>query len=146
MVEHCFWRLSRTLHHAINERHFEEVEALIDEEVDWALYGPIDMFPFFGPRGGKLAVLDVIRQIASRVQIRGFERETTMLGVDTAASMVRYCMIERHSDRSISLRVVQFAQFKAGRLINMRVLVDTFDLVEQALGRQIQLSKATCTW
>ena len=32
--------------------------------VEWAIYGPIDMFPFFGSRSGKAAVLGVIRQIA----------------------------------------------------------------------------------
>lgn len=103
------------------------------------------MFPFFGPRHGKLAVLDLIRQIAARVQVRRFERETIILGVDTAASMPRYYMTERHSEKSISLRVAQFAQFKAGRLINMHVLADTLDLVEQALGRQTHVSKATRT-
>ncbi|MDO9060859.1 MAG: ketosteroid isomerase, partial [Bradyrhizobium sp.] len=34
-----------------------------------------------------------------------------------------------------------FTQFKAGRLFNIRVVVDTLDLVEQALGRPIHLPK-----
>ena len=33
------------------------------------------------------------------------------------------------------------AQFKAGRLRSMRVLIDTFDLIEQALGAPIHLPK-----
>lgn len=143
MAEHSFWRFSRTLHRAINDRHLEDIEALLDEEVDWTIYGPIDMFPFLGTRYGKRAVLDVIREISDNVQIRRFERDTTMLGVDSAASMLRGSLTARQSDKSISLRVAQFAQFKAGRLISMRVLVDTFDLVEQALGRQIHLPKMT---
>ncbi|MFB6418730.1 MULTISPECIES: nuclear transport factor 2 family protein [Bradyrhizobium] len=141
MAEHSFWRFSRTLHRAINDRHFEDIEALLDEEVDWALYGPIDMFPFLGARHGKHAVLDVIREISDNVQIRRFDRERTMLGVDSAASMLRCSLAARKSDKSISLRAAQFAQFKAGGLISMRVLVDTFDLVEQALGRKIHLPK-----
>jgi ketosteroid isomerase-like protein len=143
MAEHSFWRFSRTLHRAINDRHFEDIEALLDEEVDWALYGPIDMFPFLGARHGKHAVLDVIREISDNVQIRRFDRERTMLGLDSAASMLRCSLAARQSDKSISLRAAQFAQFKAGRLISMRVLVDTFDLVEQALGRQLHLPKMT---
>jgi hypothetical protein len=39
------------------------------------------------------------------------------------------------------MRLAHFAQFKAGRLSSIRVLVDTFDLVEQALGRPIHLPK-----
>lgn len=143
MAEHSFWRFSRTLHRAINDRHLDDIEALLDEEVDWTLYGPIDMFPFLGARHGKHAVLDVIREISDNVQVRRFDRETTMLGVDSAASMLRCSLTARQSDKSISLRAAQFARFKGSRLVSMRVLVDTFDLIEQALGRQIHLPKMT---
>ena len=143
MTEHSLWRFSRALHHAINDRHFEDIEGLIDDDVDWAIYGPIDMFPFLGARQGKDAVLDVIRQIADNFRVRRFDRETIMLGVDSASSMLRYSLTALDSDKPISLRVAQFAQFRAGRLINMRVLIDTFDLVEQALGRPIHLPKMT---
>ncbi|MDA9445720.1 nuclear transport factor 2 family protein [Bradyrhizobium sp. CCBAU 21360] len=141
MEEHCFWRFSRTMHRAINERRLDDLEVLIDEEIDWSLYGPIDMFPCLGVRHGKRAVLDVIRNLAEIVQIRRFDRETTMLGMDRAASMLRCFLVLRNSDRPISLRVAQFARFKAGRLVDMRVLVDTFELVEQALGRSIHLPR-----
>lgn len=86
-------------------------------------------------------MLDVIRQIADNFRVRRFDRETILLGVDSASSMLRYSLTALDSDKPISLRVAQFAQFKAGRLLNMRVLVDTFDLVEQALGRPIHLPK-----
>lgn len=143
MTEHSLWRFSRAWQRAINDRHFEDIAALIDEDVDWAVYGPIDMFPFFGARQGKSAVLEVIRQIADNFSIRRFDRETVMLGVDTAASMLRYSLTALDSDKPIALRVAEFAQFRAGRLVNMRVLVDSFDLVEQALGRQIHLPRMT---
>ncbi|MEZ2142453.1 nuclear transport factor 2 family protein [Bradyrhizobium sp. DN5] len=141
MTEHSLWRFSRALHRAINDRHFSDLEALIDEDIEWALYGPIDMFPFLGARQGKDAVLDVIRQLADNFHVRRFDRESIMLGVDSAASMLRYSLTALDSNKPISLRVAQFAQFRAGKLVSMRVLVDTFDLVEQALGRAIHLPK-----
>lgn len=143
MTEHSLWRFSRALHRAINDRQFEDIEALIDEDVEWALYGPIDMFPFLGARQGKEAVLDVIRQVADNFHVRRFDRESIMLGVDSAASMLRYSLTALDSSKPISLRVAQFAQFRAGKLASMRVLIDTFDLVEQALGRAIHLPKMT---
>ncbi len=141
MTEHSLWRFSRALHRAINERRHEDLEALIDDDVDWAIYGPIDMFPFLGARRGKEAVLEVIRQIADNVRVHRFDRESIMLGVDSASSMLRYSLTMLDSSKPISLRVAHFAQFKAGRLASIRVLVDTFDLVEQALGRPIHLPK-----
>src|SRR5215468_3875363 len=143
MTEHSLWRFSRALHSAINDRHFEDIEALIDEDIDWAVYGPIDMFPFLGARQGKSAVLDVIRQIADNFHVRRFDRESVMLGVDSAASMLRYSLTALDSEKPIALRVAEFAQFKGDRLIKMRVLVDTFDLVEQALGHPIHLPRMT---
>ena len=141
MTEHSLWRFSRALHRAINERQNEDLAALIDDDVDWAIYGPIDMFPFFGARRGKAAVIEVIRQIADNVRIHRFDRESIMLGVDSAASMLRFSLTALDSSKPISLRLAHFAQFKAGRLLNIRVVVDTFDLVEQALGHPIPLPK-----
>ncbi|MGY3548143.1 nuclear transport factor 2 family protein [Bradyrhizobium sp. USDA 4469] len=143
MTEHSLWCFSRALHRAINDRHFEDIETLIDEDVEWAIYGPIDMFPFLGARQGKAAVLQVIRQLADNFRVRRFDRESIMLGIDSASSMLRYSLTALDSDKPISLRVAQFAQFRADRLVSMRVLVDTFDLVEQALGRAIHLPRMT---
>jgi ketosteroid isomerase-like protein len=141
MTEHSLWRFSRALHRAINERQFDDIAAVIDDDIDWAIYGPIDMFPFLGARRGRAAVLEVIRQIADNVRVHRFDRETIMLGVDSASSMLRYSLTMLDSNKPISLRIAHFAQFKAGRLSSIRVLLDTFDLVEQALGRPIHLPK-----
>ena len=141
MTEHSLWRFSRAMHHAINERQRDDLEALIDDDVDWAIYGPIDMFPFLGARRGKEAVIDVIRQIADNIRVHRLDRESIMLGVDSAASMIRYSLTALDSNKPISLRLAHFAQFKAGRLLNIRVVLDTFDLVEQALGRPIHLPR-----
>jgi ketosteroid isomerase-like protein len=141
MTEHSLWRFSRALHRAVNERQHQDLEALIDDDVDWAIYGPIDMFPFFGARRGKAAVLAVIRQIADNIRVHRFDREQVMLGADSASSMMRYSLTLLDVNKPISLRLAQFAQFKEGRLASIRILVDTFDLVEQALGHPIHLPR-----
>jgi hypothetical protein len=45
------------------------------------------------------------------------------------------------ANRAISLRLAHFAHFKDGQLRRLRVLVDSADLVEQALGRPIHLPR-----
>jgi ketosteroid isomerase-like protein len=146
MTEHSLWRFSRAFNRAINERRPEDLEALIDDDVDWTIYGPIDMFPFLGARRGKAAVLEVCRQIADNVRILRHDRETVMLGVDSAATMLRYSLTALDTNKPISLRLAHFAQFKAGRLLSIRIILDTFDLVEQALGRPIHLPKFASTY
>ena len=49
--------------------------------------------------------------------------------------------IQIASGQPISIRIAIFATFDAGRLTSLRAVIDTFDLVEQALGRQIHLPK-----
>jgi ketosteroid isomerase-like protein len=141
MMEHSLWRFSRALHGAINEGLFADIENLIDEDVDWAIHGPVDMFPFLGARRGKVAVLDVCRQISENVRVRRFDRESIMLGEESAASMMRYSLTTLDSNKPISVRLAHFARFRAGRLLNIRVLLDTYELVEQALGHPIHLPK-----
>src|SRR3954471_23843597 len=141
MTEHSLWRFSRALHRAVNERQLGEIEALIDEDVQWSIHGPVEMFPFLGARRGKAAVLEVIRQIAEKVRVHRFDRESIMLGVDTAASMMRYSLTSTACNRPISLRLAHCAQFRAGRLSRIRVVIDSFDLVEQALGQPLHLPR-----
>jgi ketosteroid isomerase-like protein len=141
MTEHSLWRFSRALHRAINERHYAELEDVLDEDVVWTIHGPTEMFSFLGARRGKAAVIEVIRQIADNLRVHRFDRESIMLGADSAASMMRYSLTALDSNKPVSLRLAHFAQFKANRLVSIRVLVDTFDLVEQTFGRPIHLPK-----
>ena len=55
--------------------------------------------------------------------------------------MLRFSLTLLDVNKPISLRVAHFAQFKAGRLVNIRILVDTFDLVGQTLGHPINLPR-----
>lgn len=139
MTEHSLWRFVRALHRAINERQMQDLYELIDENVDWAIYGPIDMFPFLGARRGKTAVMEVCQTLADNIRIHRTDRESVMLGDETASSLIKCTLTARDSNKPISIRLAQFVQFKDGKLSSLRALVDTFDLVEQALGRQIEL-------
>ncbi|WP_458757933.1 nuclear transport factor 2 family protein [Afipia sp. TerB] len=141
MTEHSLWRLSRAIHRALNDNKFDELDSVLDDQIEWTLYGPVDMFGFAGTHRGKAAVIGIIRQISDLFRVIRFDRETVMLGEESAATLVRYSLTAKGSNQSVSVRLAQFAQFKSGRLASMRVLVDTFDLVEQVLGRQIHLPK-----
>src|SRR6201996_8007967 len=112
MTEHSLWRFSRALHAAINDRQFDDLAAALDDDVDWAIYGPIDMFTFLGARRGKEAALDVVKHIAENVRVHRFHREPIILGVDSASPMMRYSRTSLEPSKPISLRVAHFAQFR----------------------------------
>ena len=74
------------------------------------------MFPFFGARRGKNAVLEVIKQIADNVRVHRFDRESVMLGEDSAASMMRYSLTALDCQQADQPAAGALRQFKAGRL------------------------------
>lgn len=141
MTEHSLWRFARALQQALHERQTDQLETVLDDNIDWAIYGPIDMFAFFGTRRGKKAVIETIGQIAEAIRLHRFDRESILLSEESAASLMRYSLTPANSNTPISIRVAQFAQFRGGRLTSLRAVIDTFDLVEQTLGRQIHLPK-----
>ena len=53
--------------------------------------------------------------------------------------MIRYSLTALDANKPISLRVAHFARFKDGQLTSLRVVVDTFDLVEQTVSYPIHL-------
>ena len=57
-----------------------------------------------------------------------------MLGTDQASSMLRYSLTVLDTNKPVRVRLAHFAQFRDGKLSRMRILIDTYDLVEQAFG------------
>lgn len=142
MAEHSLWAFARALRDALENRETEHLAALLDDDVDWAIFGPIDMFPFLGARHGKEAVIDVLMQIADNFRLNKFDRELTILGDDSASTLVKCSFTANDNDKPVSLRLANFVRFSKGRLAKLRVVMDTFDLVEQTLGRPINLPLA----
>ena len=48
-------------------------------------------------------------------------------------------LIQRATNRMLRFRIVNFLRWKDGRLIEFREFINSFDAVEQALGRELQL-------
>jgi ketosteroid isomerase-like protein len=68
------------------------------------------------------------------------EKETLLVDGDNAAALVRLNAIDTRTGRTLSLRLALFARFSGGKLMSLKALFDSFDAVEQALGRHIDLS------
>lgn len=119
----------------------DAVAPMIADEIDWAVFGPIDMFSFLGPRRGKIEVLDTFRQIVGSLNLNRIERERTLLAENQASALLRCTFTLRETGRNLALRLAHFTQFADGRVTSFRVTLDTFDMVQQALGEEIQLPR-----
>jgi len=121
------------------KRDIERVVAILADDVDWLVQGPIDVFPFLGQRHGKAAVLEGYREIARKLEVTGYEVERLLVDGDCAAALIRITAIVVMTGKVMSIRTSQFSRFRDGKLVEMRAVLDSFDMVEQTIGRPLDV-------
>jgi ketosteroid isomerase-like protein len=142
MTEETMRGFTRAFCDALAANEPQRIAPFLDDDVEWTVFGPVDLFPFFGHRRGKAAVLAMCSEIAACLQLRSCEKESTLTDGSKIAALVRVNALYVRSGRIVSLRLAQFADFRDGKLVRLRALFDSFDAAEQALGRQIDLPAA----
>jgi ketosteroid isomerase-like protein len=129
----------KTLYEAYAARDLDRVASVIHDDIEWIIHGPVQVFPFQGPRRGKAQVLDVLGAIAKDYELERYVPEIVVVEGDRAAVMSDAAFLQRATNRTLSLRLADFLRFHDGRLIEFREFTDTFDAVEQALGKWIEV-------
>ena len=127
------------LYDAYGRRDFDRVAALIHDDIDWVIYGPVAVFPFAGPRRGRAAVLQAMAGIAEHYSLESYKLEIMIVDGDRAAVMSDVSFIQRATNRTLRFRLANFLRIQDGCVIEFREFANTFDVVEQALGRELQL-------
>ena len=127
------------LYGAYARQDFEQIAAGIHEDIDWVIYSPISVFPFAGPRRGRAAVLAAMVEIGETYALEYYKNETIVVDGDRAAVMSDVKFIQRATQRTMRFRVANFLRFKDGKLIEFREFANSFDVVEQALGRELNI-------
>lgn len=130
------------LYKAYGEGDSDRVAALIHNDIEWIIHGPVQVFPFQGPRHGKTAVLEVLGAIGKDYVLESHKPEVVIVEGDRAAVLANVAFVQRATNRTLRLRLVNFLRFKDGQLIEFREFMDTFDAVEQALGTWLQVPAA----
>lgn len=129
----------RELYDAYARRDFERVATFLHDEIDWVIYAPIAVFGFAGPRHGRAAVLQALEAIAENYALETYRPEIVVVEDERAAVMSDVSFRQRATDRTLRFRVADFLRFEDGRVIEFREFLDSFDAVEQALGRELEL-------
>jgi ketosteroid isomerase-like protein len=123
----------------------EKIAGIIDDDVDWIIYAPSEAFSFAGARRGKPAVLEALGSIAKEYALERHEPQVVIVDGDRAAVMSDVAFTQRATGRLLRMRVANFLRFRDGKLIEFREFNDTFDAVEQALGRWLDIGLPRAT-
>jgi ketosteroid isomerase-like protein len=140
MAETTIRPIVEAFYRASAERDIAGAIALIDDNVDWLVQGPVDVFAFFGQRRGKAAVLDGYLEVARKLDVTGYDVEALLVEGDRAAAMIRLTSIVRATGKVMTVRTSQFSRFRAGKMVEMRAVLDSYDMVEQTIGRVLDLT------
>jgi ketosteroid isomerase-like protein len=140
MTESSIRPIVEAFYRASAERDVARVMAFIADDVNWLVQGPVDLFAFFGQRHGKAAVLEGYREVGLRLDVTAYQVETLLVDGDRAAALIRLTSVVRATDKVMSVRTSQFSRFRDGKIIEMHAIVDSYDMVEQTLGRSFDLA------
>lgn len=127
------------LYDAYERGDLQRVAALIHDDIDWMMFAPVSVFSFAGPRRGRKAVLEVMAAIAGRFSVESYKREIVVVEGDRAAVMSDVAFKQRATGRVMRFRVANFLRFQDGYAIEFREFFDTFDVVEQVLGHELNI-------
>jgi ketosteroid isomerase-like protein len=140
MTESSIRPIVEAFYRASAERDVDRAMAFIADDVNWLVQGPVDLFAFFGQRHGKAAVLEGYREVGLRLDVTAYQVETLLVDGDRAAALIRLISVVRATDKVMSVRTSQFSRFRDGKIIEMRAILDSYDMVEQTLGRSFDLA------
>ena len=111
--------------------------ACCDEEIDSITYAPVELFPHLGHKHGRGWVAEAIRAQQARYSSRKYELKFMAVDGDNVATMQFRSLRKRSDDRVVHLEAAEFFQLRAGRILVHRSFFDSFDFVQQLLGRDL---------
>ncbi len=127
-------------------RDADRIAAYLHDDIEWTISGPVDYLAFCGTHRGKAAVVDLIkRKVPMVLRTHAFVPEAMVVDGDQAAMLSRQSSRRTADNRAVSFRVANFMRFLDGKVVENISLIDSFDAVEQVLGRQLGLPEAPRT-
>ncbi len=127
------------LYAAYAEGRIDVVLRDFDDNVVMTSYAPVDIFPFLGRKQGKAAVAASMTAVHAAFDYLSYAPVFMVTEQEDAAVIVRARLRQHATGRIIQLLVADFIRMKEGRIVELRQFMDSFDAVQQVLGREISV-------
>jgi ketosteroid isomerase-like protein len=129
----------RVLHllDAFADDDIEAALACCTDDVDFLTHAPIDVLPHMVPRHGKAELRELWQTVRSRYsEIRYKAPQIVAEGAAVATYMQAYFR-KRSNDRVVQFDMAVFYTLRGGLVAEIREIIDSYDLVQQVLEREI---------
>jgi ketosteroid isomerase-like protein len=130
---------------AFYSRDLEGALAHLSDDIDYMAAAPIDILPHLGHRQGKAQIREMWQVVQARYSSMRYELLLIVVEGDKVATLVRAFFRKSSNDRIVQFDIAIFYTFRDGSITQMREIVDTFELVQQVLERDVAADLADDT-
>jgi len=107
------------------------------DDIDFVANAPVDILPHLGHRHGKAEVRQMWQTIHARYSGMRYEVPIIVAEGDKVAAHIRVFFRKRSNDRIVQFDIAVFYTLRDGRIAQIREIMDSFDLVQQVLERDV---------
>ena len=107
------------------------------DDVDFLTHAPIDVFPHLGPRHGRDELREMWRTFLARYSKIRYDIVQIIAEGDAVATYLRTFFTKRSNGRVVQVDMAVFFTIRDGRISQIREIIDSYDLVQQVLEREI---------
>lgn len=107
------------------------------DDVDFLTHAPIDVLPHLGAHHGKRELRQMWETVRERYSEIRYEVPQLVAEGDQAAAYLRAFFRKRSNDRVVQFDMAVFYTFRGGLVAQIREIIDSYDLVQQVLEREI---------
>ena len=111
--------------------------AFCTDDVEFLANAPVDILPHMGHRRGKAEMREMWTAVAARYSEMRCEVPTLVVEGDKVAANIRVFFRKNINQRMVQFDVAAFYTLRDGQISHIREIIDTFDLVEQLLERDV---------
>ncbi len=111
--------------------------ACCSADIDFVAHAPVDILPHMGHRKGKAAVREMWRTVHARYSSMRYEVPIIVAEGDKVAAYIRALFRKRSNDRVVQIDIADFYALRDGRIVQIRQFLDSFDLVQQLIERDV---------
>jgi ketosteroid isomerase-like protein len=125
---------------AFSEANFDRLPDMFDERVDFMSNAPREVFPYLGRLLGRAAVMKGIATVHQEFDSILFTPLRIVIEDDQSAGVIVSIQLkQRATGRTIRLFAAHFLRFQNNQIVEYRAFLDTFEAVQQVLGREFDL-------
>jgi ketosteroid isomerase-like protein len=111
--------------------------ARCSDDIDFVTHAPIDILPHLGHRHGRAEVAAMWRTIHHRYSDMRHEIPFIVAEDDRVAASISVFFRKRANGRIVQFDLAAFYTLRDGRIVKIHEIIDSFDLVQQILERDI---------